>query len=158
MWSRRSHSAIIGEHLLFSTVTVLLMRHWSTLGISHQALEPRLNYILPLVSIETSFHLSPSWQEEENTRTPRGFGRSSFISWYNKVGQGTWSLRRVTGQTIKAKACVSGTDSQLGYKEEKVRLVLQARQVLPRRHESIPALSRVCTACSISRAVLVWNQ
>lgn len=79
---------------------------------------------------------------------PVDLGEVHFFPDITKSGRGTWSLRRVTWQTIKAKACVSGADSQLGYREEKVRLVLQARQVLPRRGERIPALSRVCSACS----------
>lgn len=160
MWTTHSHSAIIGEHLLFSMVMVPLMHRWSTRSLLHQPGNPDWSKVCLSFQSKCLFHPSPSWQEEENTWTPRGFGRSSFISWYNKVRRGTLLLHRVIWHAIKARACILGTDSQLGYKEEKVRLLLQPRQVLPRHPESIPALSRrpvSYSACSWNKAELVWS-
>lgn len=62
---------------------------------------------------ESSSNLSTSWQEKENTWTPRGLWRSSFfLPWYNIVSHGWLLLQPFIWQGIKEEACVSGTHSQ----------------------------------------------
>lgn len=66
----------------------------------------------PFRGEESSSDLSTSWQDEENTWPPRGFGRGSSISWYNKVRHRPLLLQPFIWLIIKVKACVWGTSAQ----------------------------------------------